>query len=291
MCGLRIMILITGAGGQLGRSLTDLLAKGSGDKFIAADRIALDIADKNATRKYVEQLNPQVIIHTASMTDVDLCEAEPNLAYQVNADGAFNVADAATAVGAKMVFVSTDYVFDGTQHSPYLEDDLPNPVNIYGMSKLKGELLAQEVCSELFILRTAWLYSEYGRNFVSAMVKLAEDQQKISVVNDQFGSPTWAEDLARQILLLLETSAYGIYHAVSHGSCSRYEFASEIFNVMQHEIEVKPVGSEEFPRPARRPAHCVLENGKLQHANLDIMPHWKVSLAEFLTEPIRETVR
>lgn len=289
-------VLITGAAGQLGSALSAELAEDF--LVVAATREECDVTDLAATMNFVRRHEPTVIINCAAYTDVDGCEAQPERAFAVNALGARNVAIAAREVGAKVVHISTDYVFDGEKRGSYVEWDAPRPINVYGQSKLLGERYVKEQIHRFFILRTAWLYGMKGQNFVKTMLRLAREGQEIRVVCDVRGTPTYAGDLARQIKVLLATDCYGTYHCSSQGSCTWYEFAVEIFESVGfvkerrtkggvtvisnasngREIVVKPIPSEEFPQPARRPVNSVLDNYFLRLQGLDVMPDWAESL-------------
>lgn len=275
-------MLLTGTNGQLGQDLLALLDQDTAYKAITTRREDLDIADGEAVSSFVEEVRPSVIVNSAAMTDVDGCESDPETAFAVNASGARHLAAAAEAINAKLVHISTDYVFDGTKDGAYTEDDPPNPVNAYGASKLKGEELVRSACSRHFIVRTAWLYGQHGFNFVKTMLRLAQTHERLQVVDDQRGSPTWTRDLARQIQALISAGYYGTYHATSQGSCSWYAFAKAIFQELDISVEVDPVVSEAFPRPARRPQNSVLDNQCLRDHNLGIMPHWTDALRRFL---------
>ena len=300
-------VLVMGAAGQLGSEVSQVLR--SDHEIVAATRDKADITDLPEVLSLVDKVSPQVIVNAAAYTDVDGCEKEREKAFLVNAIGARNVAIAAQEVGAKLVYISTDYVFDGTKETSYLEYDPPKPISVYGWSKLVGEQMVKEQNPHSFILRVAWLYSVHRKNFVKTMLKLAQERDEIRVVNDQRGTPTFVGDVARQINALIETDCYGLYHCTSQGSCTRYEFALEIFKCAGYEaktnpdgsvhlipntqdlrpITLKPVTSDEFPTPARRPANSVLENFMLKVQGLDTMPHWEESLAAHIQE-IKEAV-
>ena len=277
-----------GAAGQLGSEVVEVLR---GDhEVVGVTRTDADITDLSQVMTLVEEVSPQVIVNAAAYTNVDGCEREKGRAFLVNAIGARNVAIAAKEVGAKLVHISTDYVFDGTKDTPpYFEYDPPKPINVYGWSKLVGEQTVKEQNPHSFILRVAWLYSARRKNFVKTMLKLAHERNEIRVVNDQRGTPTFAGDVARQIKLLIETDFYGLYHCTSQGSCTRYEFAQEIFRLAGIPVRLIPVSSDEFPTPARRPAKTILENFMLKVQGLDIMPHWEESLAAQI-QKIKEAV-
>jgi len=292
-----LRVLVIGATGQLGSEVCKVLQETH--EVIPATRQEADITNLPQILSLAKLVIPDIIINAAAYTDVDGCESNREKAFLVNAVGARNVAIAAREVGAKLVHISTDYVFDGGKDEPYLEYDPPNPVNIYGWSKLVGEQMVREQNPRSFILRVAWLYSAHGRNFVKTMLKLAREQEEIRVVKDQRGTPTFVGDVAHQIKLLIETHCYGLYHCTSQGSCTRFQFAVEIFKCVGYKAEsnpdgsvhlipntqglrpitLRPVTSAEFPTPAKRPANSVLENFMLRVQGLDIMPHWKESLA------------
>jgi dTDP-4-dehydrorhamnose reductase len=283
-----VRVLVIGARGQLGSELILLLREEH--EIIPATRAECDITDLPAVLSFVRHVRPQVIINTAAYTDVDGCESNKDMAFKVNALGARNVAIAAREFGARLVHISTDYIFDGQKSDPYREYDQPNPINVYGASKLLGETFVKEQTHRFFIVRTAWLYGKTGRNFVKTMLRLAHERKEIQVVNDQWGTPTCAEDLARQIGKLIQTESYGTYHCTSQGSCTWFEFAQEIFRLSKLDVEVRPVTSDEFPRPAKRPKNSVLENYMLKLQGLDIMPPWEESLERFMKAVKKEVL-
>ncbi|ABK14741.1 dTDP-4-dehydrorhamnose reductase [Methanothrix thermoacetophila] len=274
-------ILIFGAEGQLGTELCRVLGHHDLAPF---SHIEADVADLGAVLRQTERIRPDVIINSAAYTDVDGCESARDKAVLVNAIGARNAAIAARRAGAKFVHISTDYVFDGKKDGPYVEYDPPNPLNVYGWSKLLGERMVLEQNPDSFILRVAWLYGPAGRNFVKTMLSLARARDELRVVNDQRGTPTFAGDVANQIDLLIETESYGLYHCTSQGECTWYEFAVEIFRLLGMDLRVVPVSTSEFPRPARRPANSVLDNLLLRVQGMDIMPHWRDSLRDHISE-------
>jgi len=281
-----LRVLVIGANGQLGLEVCNVL---EGEyEVIPATREDADITNLDQVLSLVDKTSPEAIINTAAYTDVDGCEKDKEKAFLVNALGARNVAIAAREVDAKLVHISTDYVFDGTKEGPYREYDPPSPLNTYGWSKFLGEQLVKEQNPRSFILRVAWLYSAHRKNFVKTMLKLARERQEIRVVSDQRGNPTFAGDVARQIQVLLDTHSYGLYHCVSQGSCSRFEFAKEIFRIAGLNVKLIPVKSSEFPTVARRPPHSVLENFMLKIQDLDIMPHWLESLERELPKIMEE---
>lgn len=274
-------ILVTGANGQLGRELTKRL---QGTDFLAVDIGEMDITDQSATLKVVKSYQPEVVIHGAAYTNVDQAETDRQAAYKVNAIGTQNVAAACLACGAKMVYVSTDYVFDGTLGRAYTEFDQPNPRSVYGKSKLAGEILAKHILNKLFIVRASWLYGD-GNNFIRTMLKLGVEKRELKVVNDQYGCPTSTVDLANAILQLVETEHYGIFHAANTGVTTWYDFAKKIFELSgNHKVRVLPQTTAELNRPAPRPAYSPLENLMLELTIGNVMRPWEKALREYMKE-------
>jgi dTDP-4-dehydrorhamnose reductase len=272
-------IMIIGSEGMLGHDLFDVL---SVDNEVSTTTIdTLDITDINKTIKTVKENNPDVLIHAAAFTDVDGSESNPDLAFKVNAIGTRNVAVACHEANCAMVYICTDYVFDGTNKSPYHEYDKTNPLSVYGKTKHTGEVYIRDILSKFYIVRTAWLYGYHGPNFVTTMLNLAKTTKNISVVNDQTGSPTYTVDLANAIALLIKKPSYGIYHITNSESCSWYEFAEEIFKQANIEIELKPVTTEEFPRPAPRPKSSVLENYNWKMEGYPKLRSYKEALEDY----------
>ena len=274
-------IIITGAQGQLGQELVKQLDKKYEYDVIKTDRDTLDITNIENVNTFILERNPDVVINCAAHTAVDLCETDIENAYKINAIGPRNLAIVCEKIGAKLVQVSTDYVFDGNGTRPYREDDINCPNSVYGTSKLMGENFVREFCSKYFIVRTAWLYGE-GNNFVRTMLKLSETNSELNVVNDQIGSPTSTVDLAKAIIDLIHTEHYGIYHGTCEGQCSWYDFAKKIFEIKNIDIKVNPVTSDEFKRPAPRPKYSVLDNFMLQLVGLNSFRKWEDSLEEYL---------
>jgi dTDP-4-dehydrorhamnose reductase len=215
------------------------------------------------------------------MTDVNLCETEQDRAYRINALGPKNIAMAAGTLGVKLIHISTDYVFDGKADVPYTEEAATNPISVYGKTKQAGDEFVQEFCNKFFILRTAWVYGE-GKNFVKTMLRLAENNNKIRVVSDQYGTPTSALELARVIVFLMETDSYGIYHATCEGSTSWYEFAVAIMKEAGKSVEIEAIPTSEYPTPASRPMYSILENKALYERHGYVMRDWKDALHEYM---------
>jgi len=283
MAGNVLKILVTGANGQLGQELVRLPARP--DIEIAGfGRDELDVTDPEQCRNVIGSYKPEVVIHCAAYTKVDQAESEPDEAYRVNADGTRNAALAAEQIGAKFVYISTDYVFDGKANAPYRENDRPAPQSVYGKSKLAGEQWVQSLSSRYFIVRTSWVYGKYGSNFVKTMLRLAEERDRLKVVSDQVGSPTYTLDLAQFLLELGQTDHYGIFHASNTGACSWYEFAKAIFEERGMTVQVEPCTTAEFPRPAPRPAYSVLDHGAIRAHGLKPLRPWREALRSFLQQ-------
>jgi len=274
-------VLVTGANGQLGQELVQQLTKHDVELF-AYTKSELDICNLNAVINVVEEIQPHVIINVAAYTKVDLAETNKELAFQVNAYGQRNLTVAAEKVGAKICYVSTDYVFDGNASEPYEEHALVNPIGVYGKSKYAGEQLTQSLSTKFFIVRTAWVYGEYGPNFVKTMLRLAKERDELGVVSDQIGSPTYTVDLAEFIIELVQTEKYGVYHCTNGGSCSWYEFAKAIFEESGIEIKVNPLTTDQYPTPAKRPGYSVLSDTALKLNDFQPIRHWRDGLKAFL---------
>jgi len=255
-------IIVTGCNGQLGRAINQQYAGSSEYELINTDVEDLDITDVDAVLAHVREVKPYAIINCAAFTAVDKCESEEDLACRINAIGARNLAIAAADVDAKLVHVSTDYVFAGDADTPYTEFDTPAPQSAYGRTKLAGEEFVKMFAKKYFIVRTAWLYGD-GHNFVKTMLRLAETKDEVGVVADQFGSPTSALELAKAIVHLVPTNNYGIFHGTCEGQCSWADFAEKIFERAGMATRVKRLTTEEYPTPTKRPAYSVLENKML----------------------------
>ncbi|WP_374017412.1 dTDP-4-dehydrorhamnose reductase [Paenibacillus thiaminolyticus] len=274
-------VLITGANGQLGYDVVKLL-QAQKIHVMGCNREMLDITDDVACVQAVQLYRPNVVVHCAAYTAVDEAEIDVEKAYRVNAVGTRNIVVAAEAIGAKIVYISTDYVFDGFTQSPYHEYDHTNPQSVYGKSKRAGEVLVQSLSSRYFIVRTSWVFGVKGHNFVKTMIKLSSEQTQISVVNDQIGSPTYTADLAHFISHLMITDRYGIYHASNTGECSWYEFACEIFYQLGKKIDIIPCTTDEFPRTAPRPKYSVMSTVYMQANDFLPFSNWKDALTRFL---------
>lgn len=275
------MILLTGGNGQLGTELRHLLDE-KGIEYISTDAQKMDITDAQATMKFIEELKPTVIYHCAAYTAVDKAEDEgKELDEKINVDGTRNVALAAKAVGATLVYISTDYVFDGTLKDGEYEVDAPvNPQNEYGRTKALGEQVVQEIMDNYYIIRTSWVFGKYGHNFVFTMQKLAETRDELTIVNDQYGRPTWTRTLAEFMYFVIDQKApFGIYHLSNDNACTWYDFAKEILK--DTDVKVLPVTSEQFPQKAKRPQYSVMDLSKAKALGFNI-PTWQEALAGML---------
>ncbi|MDY7062001.1 MAG: dTDP-4-dehydrorhamnose reductase [Sarcina ventriculi] len=286
-------ILITGSKGQLGNELQDIIKSGKCDicnmpervkeyEVIALDVEDLDITSFESVKKVLEKEKPDVVINCAAATNVDGCESNVDLAFKINSLGPRNLAIICEKIDAKLVQVSTDYVFSGQGIKPLTEFDLTAPYSVYGKTKLLGESYVREFSSKYFIVRTAWLYGRVGKNFVYTMMKLGEEKEVLNVVNDQRGNPTNANDLAYHILKLIETEEYGVYHCTGKGECSWYEFAKEIMDLSNRKCKVNPCTSQEYKTPAKRPEYSSLDNMMLRATVGDDMREWKEALENFI---------
>ena len=273
-------ILITGANGMLGHDLIDVLEKGH--DLIPTTSKTLDITNESQTIDYICDAKPEIVINCAAYTDVDGCEENSELAYDVNGRGVRNLALACRKIDCPLVHISTDYVFDGTATEPIAEDGEIGPISVYGKSKLEGEEAIQEILEKYFIIRTAWLYGVNGRNFPKTMLELAQNHSEITVVYDEVGSPTYTLDLAVGISQLIETDCYGIYHLTNSGSCSWCEFARHIFEIAEKDVNVIPVTASEFARPAPRPTYSVLENRNWVEKGFQPLRDYKEAIKEYI---------
>lgn len=271
------MILVVGANGMLGRDLIALL----GARARGVDIEDIDITDLQSTERVVRALHPSVVINCAAYTDVDGCETNVETAMQVNGEGVAHLAMATRTIGARLVQMSTDYIFDGGKESPYLEDDVPHPLSVYGESKLTGEMNTAFNPDHL-IVRTQWLYGLHGRNFVETMLRLAGERDELGVVDDQIGSPTWTVDLALAIIALIDKGCAGTYHAANAGFCSWNGFARAIFEEAGLEIPVHGMTTEQLNRPAHRPLHSTLDCGKLERDTGFRPQPWRDALRSYM---------
>lgn len=277
-------ILVTGANGQLGMELRQLAPAYRDFQFIFTTRNELPLDDPDAIIASIAFHQPQYVINCGAYTAVDKAESEKELAYKINAEGPGVLAASCAAAGIPLIHISTDYVFNGKAESPVREDDPTDPVNLYGASKLEGEKNVLREHPSVIIIRTAWVYSSFGKNFVKTMLRLMAEKEEIGVVNDQFGTPTYAADLANAILKIIESldtkkaGRPGIYHFSNEGQISWYEFAAAIAEITNSKCRVKPITTQQFPTPAKRPAYSVLDKSKIKQEFGIIPPDWRTSL-------------
>ncbi len=279
-------ILITGANGQLGTELHEILEREFPGLTLYTDVQELDLTNAKAVDSYVANNEITHIVNCAAYTAVDRAEEEKMLCAAVNTDAVKNLAMAADANGAKIIHISTDYVFDGTNHRPYRESDKVNPISQYGTTKRKGETLLLALAPQAIIIRTAWLYSAHGNNFVKTMLRLADSQPEIKVVCDQIGTPTFARDLARAVVKVLQSHQWvpGIYHFTDEGAASWYDFAKAIFRIAGKNVKVTPIPTEDYPTPASRPSYSILDRTRIKATYGIEIPHWEEALADCLRQ-------
>jgi|ERR1041385_1326681 dTDP-4-dehydrorhamnose reductase len=281
--------VIIGGNGQLGMDLMKAFGDVNPVSLTHAD-IEIDAID--SVSKTLSSLKPDLVINTAAYHKVDDCEKYPDRSFQVNALGALNLARVCESLNARLLHLSTDYVFDGKKQAPYVENDLPNPLNVYAVTKVAGEHFVQSNCSKHYVVRSSGLYGHNpcrakGRNFIDTMLKLSKERSEIKVVDDEILTPTYTYHLAVQIRELVSQDSYGLYHITNNGSCSWYQFAKEIFKNAGVRISVVPVSAKEFPSSVKRPSYSVLENANLQLLGIDHMPQWQESLAHyFANKPV-----
>lgn len=274
-------VLVTGANGQLGYDVVKELQKQNIECY-GATRQDFDVVDFNATKEFITNYMPDVVIHCAAYTAVDKAEDEQGLCYLVNASATENIAEICKKINAKMLYISTDYVFDGTKDGFYEVDDEPNPINVYGKTKLLGEQAVQRILDKYFIVRISWVFGEHGNNFVKTMLRLGKEHKEISVVADQYGSPTYTADLASLLVEMIQTDKYGIYHTTNEGLCTWAEFAEEIFKIVDMDVKVNHITTAEYPTKAKRPINSRLSKRCLIINNFKKLPAWQSSLKKLI---------
>ncbi len=274
-------VLVTGVKGQLGYDVVGELEK-RGLEAVGVDIEEMDITDAGSVDRVLRQSAPDAVIHCAAYTAVDAAEDNEALCRRVNADGTRNIAKVCRELDIKMIYISTDYVFSGQGERPWEPEDERNPQSVYGQTKYEGELAVQELLEKYFIVRIAWVFGVNGKNFVRTMLKLSENHDTITVVNDQFGSPTYTYDLARLLVDMVQTEKYGIYHATNEGICSWYDFACAIFREAGISMNVKPVSSAEYGAKASRPANSRMSKEKLTENGFERLPTWQDALKRYL---------
>jgi dTDP-4-dehydrorhamnose reductase len=277
-------ILVIGAKGMLGRDLVEVLRSSSrNDEVIGWDFEDIDIREEQSTIAKIERNYPEIVINVAAFTDVDGCESNEEKVFATNAEGMRHVALGALRCRAKVVYLSTDYVFDGKKRGPYLENDPPNPLNVYGRSKLKGEQYVQELVENSLIIRTQWLYGRYGNNFVTSILRQASEKRVLSIVNDQIGSPTYTADLSKAISVLIQCDVKGIFHVANSDLCTWYTFGQAILKLAGIVgVKIIPISSKELGRPAIRPSYSVLSTQKLKREIGTMLRPWSEALKDYL---------
>jgi dTDP-4-dehydrorhamnose reductase len=276
-----VKLLVTGARGMLGTDLCEILSREH--EVVGVDIQEGDLSFASEAEQVVKTASPELVVHCAAYTDVDGSETEAERAFLVNGTGTRNVALACKSIGAALLYLSTDYVFDGESEKPYTESDAPAPIGVYGASKLEGERHVQKLMSNFFVVRTSWLFGLHGRNFVDTIIGLGQDRDSIEVVKDQVGSPTFTRDLGLALLKIVQSTRYGIYHVCNSGSCSWYDFAEEILRLWgEARVEVVPVETARLRRPAARPAFSVLETSLFERTFNSQLRSWKEALADYL---------
>ena len=276
-------IIVTGCNGQLGRAVNKLYANDGNYELVNTDVGELDITNIDEVMKFAREVKPYAIINCAAHTGVEACETEADKAYKINAIGPRNLSIAATETNAKLIHISTDYVFDGKGTRPYTEFDAVGPQGMYGRTKLAGENFVKEFADRYFIIRTAWLYGD-GKNFVKTMLRLSETNDKVRVVKDQVGSPTSAEELAKAVAFLLPTENYGLFHGTCEGDCSWADFTEEIFRLAGKKTVVEAITTEEFGAKAPRPAYSILENYMFKLTSDFMFADWHDAIAKYMKE-------
>ena len=274
-------ILVTGSTGQLGSDVVKELLK-RGYSTLSPNRSEFNLCGEDSIRNYILNSNCEAIVHCAAYTQVDKAEDEKDLCIKINATATKHIVKCAKILDITMIYISTDYVFDGTKDGKYTENDETNPINIYGESKLAGEKYVQEILDKYYIVRTSWVFNINGKNFIETMLRLSKANNQLSIVNDQIGSPTYTKDLSRLLVDMLETSKYGLYHATNEGYCSWYEFADTIFKLANINIDIKAINSNEYASRAKRPLNSKLSKDKLIEYGFKPLPHWEDALKDYL---------
>ena len=276
-------ILVTGIKGQLGYDVVKAL-KLRGHQPIGVDREEMDLMNDNMIQDFIMNLKPEAIIHCAAYTAVDQAEEEVEICYQINAEAVKVIAECAKTLDIPMIYISTDYVFDGTKASEYVETDIPNPINVYGASKLKGEQYVQQLLEKFYIVRISWVFGINGNNFIKTMQRLGNEQDQLNIIHDQVGSPTYTAHLAPLLVDMIETDQYGIYHATNEGYCSWYEFAAEIFKQSQLDVTLHPITTDQYKTKAKRPLNSKMSKQKLSDYGFHRLPTWQEALKNYLNQ-------
>ncbi len=279
-----MVVLVTGANGQLGQAIQYIAKNYLNLNFVFCNSTDLDISNKENCQAVFRKIKPDFCINAAAYTAVDKAESEQDKAELINVIGAKNLAETCKELDTKLIHISTDFVFDGSNNTPYTENQIPSPKGVYGQTKLDGERAIQNVFSNYYIIRTSWVYSQFGNNFMKTMLRLASERTSLSVVNDQIGTPTNAVDLADCLMTIISSqhptpnTQYGIYHFSNEGQCSWYDFAKEIFEINQVNIDLIAIPTSEFPTPAERPKYSVLDKSKIKSTFGITIKNWQESL-------------
>lgn len=276
-------VLVTGVKGQLGYDVVNELTK-RGHIAIGTDIEEMDITNAQCVSKVIKENTPDAVVHCAAYTAVDAAEDNEEICRKINVDGTQNIANVCKELDIKMVYISTDYVFDGEGERPWEPSDERTPLNIYGQTKYEGELAVENTVDKFFIVRIAWVFGINGKNFVKTMLNLGKTRDSLTVVNDQYGSPTFTYDLARLLVDMIETEKYGVYHATNEGICTWYEFACEIFKQANLNVKVTPVSASEYPAKAKRPSNSRMSKEKLTENGFEKLPTWQNALERYLKE-------
>lgn len=280
----KMKVLVTGVKGQLGFDVVNELEK-RGHVAVGTDVHNMDITDKTQVDTVIKEANPDAVIHCAAYTAVDLAEDNIDLCRRINADGTRNIAEVCKELDIKMIYISTDYVFDGEGTHFWQPDDERSPLNVYGQTKYEGELAVETILEKYYIVRIAWVFGVNGKNFIKTMLNLGKTRDHLTVVNDQIGSPTYTYDLAKLLVDMVETDKYGRYHATNEGLCSWYDFACEIFKQAGYNhVTVSPVSASEYPAKAKRPSNSRMCKDKLTENGFEKLPTWQDALARYLKE-------
>lgn len=290
-CSLKIAVI--GGSGQLGRDACAAFLA-AGHDVTSLEHSTVEVSSIASVEESLREIHPEIVINTAAFHHVEKCEADAAQAFAINGIGSRNVAQVAESIGAKLIYISTDYVFDGNQRNPYIEEDMPAPLNVYGNTKLSGELFVRARCNRHFVVRVSAIYgtnpcrAKGGLNFVELMLKLSREREEIRVVDDEFVSPTPTTAIAQQLVVLSQTSEYGLYHATAEGSCSWYEFAKAIFELTDTRVRLERASPGEFPAKVPRPKYSVLENHALKRKSLNVFGPWQVGLQNYLASGMQE---
>lgn len=278
-------VLVTGINGQLGYDVVKELNK-RGHESIGVDRETMDLTISSQIKECIKNTNPDAIIHCAAYTAVDAAEDDEDLCRQINGLATRDIAKCAKELDIPMIYISTDYVFDGIKDGLYTEEDTPNPINVYGKTKYEGELYVQEILEKFYIVRISWVFGENGNNFIDTMIKLSKDREVLNIISDQLGSPTYTEDLSVLLVDMIETDKYGIYHATNEGFCSWYEFANKIFEIAKVYIETIPIPTSEYKTRAIRPMNSKMSKQKLENSGFKILQNWDCAVEKYLNKKI-----